>query len=141
LTLVLDASVAMAWCLEDETSPYADAVLDRLMASEAVVAPHWGLEVSNALLVAERRGRIGSEDAPALSALLLTLPIAVDPVSRGRALKATHRLARSHGLSSYDAGYLELAVRFGLPIATLDTALARAAEAEGVGHWRAEGPA
>ncbi len=139
MSLVLDASVVVAWCMRDETSAYADAVLGHLASSEAVVAPHWDLEVGNALLVAQRRDRIGPEEAPIFSAFLLNLPIAVDPVSRGRALKDTYRLARAYDLSSYDAAYLELAVRYAWPLATLDEKLARAAEAEGVGRWSEPG--
>ena len=135
MSLVLDASVALAWCLDDETSAYADTVLDVLASSEATVASHWGLEVSNGLLSAERRGRIGADEGPKLTSWILSLPIAVDPVSRSRALTTTHRLARTHGLASYDAAYLELAIRYGEPLATLDQELAAAAEREGVRLW------
>jgi predicted nucleic acid-binding protein len=70
---------------------------------------------------------------------VLALPIAVDPVARRRPLDSIHRLGRSHGLSAYDAAYLELAVRHGIPIATLDADLRGAAEAEGVGILAVEG--
>lgn len=132
--------MALAWCLDDETSAYADSVLAALAATDAVVPAHWGLEVANGLLVAERRGRIAADDAPRLASFLLALPIAVDPVARGLAFTATYRLARTHRLSSYDASYLELAVRHGVRLATLDGALGEAAAREGVGVWRA-GPA
>ena len=96
------------------------------------MASHWSLEIANGLLVAERRGRIQPEDVPRLTRFLLALPIAVDPTARRRSVQAVHRVARTHGLSAYDGAYLELALRNGVPIATLDAALRSAAESEGV---------
>ena len=113
-------------------------MLDALRASEAVAASHWALEVANGFLVAERRGRIAARDVAGLTKFVLALPIAVDPVARRRPLGSVHRLARSHRLSAYDAAYLELAIRYGIPIATLDSPLREAARAEGVGVF-AEG--
>jgi predicted nucleic acid-binding protein len=132
MNFVLDASVALAWCFEDESLEPALAVLDALRDSEAVVAHHWTLETSNGLLTAERRGRVDGDGATRFSRLLLALPIAVDPVARGTALTETRRLARTHGLTSYDAAYLELALRLALPLATLDGKLQAAARTEGV---------
>jgi predicted nucleic acid-binding protein len=132
LTFVLDASVTLAWCFA-EGDDYALRVLDSLRTGEAVAASHWGLEIANALLVAERRRRIEPGDVSRLAKFVLALPIAVDPVARRRPVDSIHRLGRSHGLSAYDAAYLELAVRHGIPIATLDSALKVAAETEGVG--------
>ena len=135
MSFVLDASVTVSWCFSDERDDYSRAALAAL-AEEGAVVPHlWGLEVANALLTAERRGRIDPTDALQLMRRFLSLPLAVDPVSRARALTTTHRLARTHDLTSYDACYLELAIREGLPVATLDRSLASAAEREGVGHW------
>jgi predicted nucleic acid-binding protein len=122
----------LAWCFGDEGGDYALGVLDRLQSSEAVAASHWGLEVANALLVAERKGRIDPGDVARLAKLVLALPMAVDPVARRRPLESVQGLGRSHGQSAYDAAYLELAVRYGVPIATLDTDLKAAADAEGV---------
>jgi predicted nucleic acid-binding protein len=139
LNFVLDASVTLAWCFADEGGDYALGVLDRLRSSEAVAASHWGLELANALLVAERRGRIEPRDVSRLVRFLLALPIAVDPIARRRPVDSIHRLGRSHGLSAYDAAYLELAVRHGIPLATLDSDLRVAAEAEGVGVLDVEG--
>lgn len=139
LNFVLDASVALAWCFEDEGGDYVDQVLDALRSDEAVVASHWELEVANGLLVAERRGRIESDEVPRVAKLILALPIVIDPTSRRRTLTAVHRLARTHGLSSYDAAYLELAVRHGIPIASLDGPLRAAADAEGVGVFGSPG--
>jgi predicted nucleic acid-binding protein len=132
VNFVLDASVALSWCFEDEGGDYALEVLDALRTEEAVVPTLWTLEVSNGLLVAERRGRIDSATATKFTLLLLSLPLAVDPAERGRAFAVTRRLARTHGLTSYDAAYLELGLRLGVPMATLDVTLAAAAEAEGV---------
>lgn len=139
MSFVLDASVALAWCFEDEGGEYAAEVLEALLDGEAFVASHWPLEVANGLLTAERRGRIGARDATRVGRLLLALPIAVDPVERGRALGETSRLARSRDLTSYDAAYLELALRRGLPLATLDEELRNAARAEGAGLFSLPG--
>jgi predicted nucleic acid-binding protein len=108
------------------------AVLEALRSSEAVVASHWGLEVANGLMVAERRGRVSAAEAHRQASVLLALPIAVDPMSRARPLESVRRLGRAHELTSYDAAYLELAVRYGIPIATLDDQLRAAAVEEGV---------
>jgi predicted nucleic acid-binding protein len=133
MNFVLDASVTLAWCFEDEGGDYAVAVLDALRSSEAVAASLWPLEVTNGLLTAERRGRLEREAAGQFAHLLLSLPIAIDPVARRRSFETIHGMARTHGLSSYDAAYLELAVRLGVPLATLDGRLKAAAQVEGVG--------
>ncbi|HUH13848.1 MAG TPA: type II toxin-antitoxin system VapC family toxin [Longimicrobiales bacterium] len=135
MNFVLDASVALAWCFEDEGGDYADGVLDALRTSEAIAASLWPLEVANGLLTAERRGRVEAGEAASFGRLLLALPIVIDPVARSRAFEATRAAARTHALSAYDAAYLELAVRLGVPLATLDERLGRAAEAEGVARW------
>lgn len=132
MNFVLDASVAVAWALEDEGGDWAMDVLESLRTSEAVVAHHWTLEVSNALLAAEHRRRIDGAGVTRFFNLLLVLPIAVDPVARSTAFAETQRLARAHALSTYDAAYLELALRRGVPLATLDAPLRAAADAEGV---------
>lgn len=132
MNFVLDASVALAWAFEDEGGDYALRVLDELRATEAVAASLWPLEVTNGLLTAERRGRLGAADARRFLHLLLSLPIVVDPVARRRAFDGVHALARAHGLTSYDAAYLELGVRYGIPVATLDGALGTAVRGEGL---------
>ncbi|HIF23464.1 MAG TPA: PIN domain-containing protein [Gemmatimonadetes bacterium] len=135
MNFVLDASVAAAWCLGDEDDDYSVAAL-RSLSGGGVVVPHlWGLEMAN---VAERRGRISGEDVNQACANLLSLPIAVDPVARDRALSTVLQLARAHGLTPYDAAYLELAMRYDLPVATRDGALVIAAESEGVARWKPE---
>ena len=135
---MLDASVAAAWCLNDESDVYSLAALHSLATGGAIVPHLWGLEVANVLRTAERRGRISADDVNRACTHLLSLPVAVDPVARDRAFTTVLRLARLHGLTTYDAAYLELAMRHELPIATLDAALAVAAESEGVVRWQPE---
>ncbi len=124
---VVDNSVVLAWCFEDEESSYAEAVLERLESAEAVVPAIWPLEVGNGLLVAERKKRLSQAAVVRFLALVGGLPITVEQESPERMLKEIVSLAREHALSTYDASYLDLAMRWGLPLATQDTRLARAA--------------
>ena len=125
---VIGNSVIMAWCFKDETSQYADHILDRLEDSAGFVPSIWPLEVCNVLLVAERKKRIGEAGSTRFIALLSELPIIVEQESPERMIKDIFPLARKHKLSSYDASYLDLAMRKGLPIATLDKNLIAAAK-------------
>lgn len=125
---VVDNSVVMSWCFEDEGNSYADAVLDSLEAGEAFVPTIWPLEVGNVLLVAERKKRLTQAAVVRFLALLGGLPITVEQETPERMLREIVSLAREHGLSTYDASYLDLAMRFDLPIATLDAALVKAAK-------------
>ena len=125
---VVDNSVVMTWCFKDEACRYGDAVLDNLENSTAFVPAVWPLEVSNVLLVAERKKRIGEADSTRFLALLSELSIFVEQESPERMIKEILALAREHQLSSYDASYLDLAMRKGLPIATLDNGLRAAAK-------------
>lgn len=127
--LILDASIAAAWLFSDETEPQAEAVLARLAEDTAYVPQLWHLEVRNVLLVAERRGRIAAEHALELLETLGELPIRTDTTPD---LAVAFALARAHGLSFYAALYLELAQRRDGTLATLDSALARAAAAAGL---------
>jgi predicted nucleic acid-binding protein len=136
MNFVLDASVTLAWAFEDEGGDYPKLALEALGRGEAVTPSLWPLEVANGLVAAERRRRISAADASRFAALLLALPIVVEPVDRRRVFDATRPLARATGLSVYDAHYLELAVRLGVPLATLDQGLRAAAEVEGVGIFR-----
>jgi predicted nucleic acid-binding protein len=129
---VLDASVALAWCFEDESSDLADLALDRLAQTSALVPAIWSLEIGNALLGAERRRRLSQAESSRFLALIRALPIEIEAVSAPRMLNDVVTLAREQGLSTYDAAYLELAMRNGLPLATLDAALWQAAERCGV---------
>jgi predicted nucleic acid-binding protein len=120
---VLDCSVVMAWCFEDEADAYADSVLDLLADSEAIVPCIWPLEVANVLLVAERRKRLTEAASLQFAGLLSELPITIDYESSDRALSEILFLGRQQGLSSYDAAYLELAMREGIALATRDNRL------------------
>ena len=130
MTVVIDTSVTMAWCFEDETNPAAEEVLDRLRDDNAVVPALWQLEVANVLLVAERRGRVSEAQAERFVGLLEQLPIRVD--TEGIDLTRLLGVGRRHGLSAYDACYLVLAERLGVALATLDGGLATAGRAAGV---------
>ena len=127
--LILDASIAAAWLFSDETAPRAEAVLARLAEDGAFVPQLWHLEIRNVLLVAERRGRVSAEQATAFLDALSELPIVTDTTPD---LAVAFALARAHGLSFYDALYLELAQRRDGTLATLDSVLARAAAAAGL---------
>jgi predicted nucleic acid-binding protein len=124
---VIDNSVVMAWCFKDEKDAYADAVLESLEDNEALAPAVWPLEVGNALLVAERRQRFSRAASACFLELLGALPIRVEQESPERMLKDVVALAREQGLSTYDATYLDLAMRRGLSLATRDTALKQAA--------------
>jgi predicted nucleic acid-binding protein len=132
MTFVIDASIALAWCFDDEASPLADGVLSRLEAEEAIAPSVWPHEVANGLRSAERRGRIDERELPAVVRLLGALPIEVVPTSLEQALGDVLFMARAAGLSSSDASYLDLALRRGMPLATADDYLAEAAQAAGV---------
>jgi len=124
----------MAWCFGDEAGPYADQVLDQLKLddTEAVVPALWPLEVTNVLLVGERRGRLSPAQSRLFLELLGAMPVTVDVESLHTHSLQLLALGREHGLSSYDACYLELAERRGLPVATTDKKLLQAVEDRGV---------
>ena len=126
---VLDASVAVAWLLSEQDASTAEPALLRLESDEALVPQLWHLEVRNSLLVATRRGRLAPDAPTERLDALRDLPVRTD--SR-LDLSLAFVLAQKHGLSFYDAVYLELAKRHNAPIATLDKALARAAGIEGL---------
>jgi len=125
---VIDNSVVMTWCFKDEENPYADDILDSLENATAYVPSIWPLEVGNVLLVAERKKRLSEADSIRFIALITELPIIIEQESPERMIKEIFALARKHELSSYDASYLDLAMRKGLPIATLDNNLINAAK-------------
>jgi predicted nucleic acid-binding protein len=128
---IVDNSVVMSWYFKDETNKYADTVLDRLTEATAVVPSIWPLEVVNVLIVAERQKRLSESDSIRFLTLLSQLPIVVE-YERPEMMKELLALARAYNLSSYDASYLYLAMRKGLPIATLDNKLIEAARSIGV---------
>jgi predicted nucleic acid-binding protein len=129
---VLDASITLAWFFDDETDPYADAVEDALTTATAFVPSLWYLEVANALLVGERRKRTTEAKVTQFLSLLKQLPIVPDDETAYRAWQESLVLARAHDLSVYDASYLELAMRHGLPLASNDAKLKAAAKSVGV---------
>lgn len=126
---VLDASVALTWLFGDGADPVAESALDRLSGDTALVPPVWGLEVANGLVVAERAGKNTEARSIRFMELLAALPIERGPDAEPIDLAA---LGRRAGTSVYDASYLDLALRQGLPLATLDKRLAKAAQALGI---------
>jgi predicted nucleic acid-binding protein len=130
--LVIDSSAALSWCFEDEASPESDALFEQVRDQGAVVPGLWHLEVANVLLQAERRGRIAAGDVTMRLELIAELPITIDNETTARAWREILALARAEGLTTYDATYLELAIRRGLPLQTKDAALITAAKRSGV---------
>lgn len=137
--LVVDASVALAWGLPDERSPFADQVLDAIAETGSLAPSLWIPEVLNGALAAERRKRLSGDEAEALVMMIEALHrrriVKVVDLDAGHALAQLHPLARTLGISAYDAVYLLLARIEALPLATLDGALARAAKQAGVQLW------
>jgi predicted nucleic acid-binding protein len=130
---VVDASAALAWCFEDEANSWTDALLERLRQGDRIVVPaHWPTEILNGLLVASRRKRI----KPGQSALFwdefARLPIETEAPLTAIHARTVLDLAEKHGLTVYDAAYLELAYRRQSPLGTLDTDLRKAAQIEDV---------
>jgi predicted nucleic acid-binding protein len=129
---VIDSSIALTWCFEDEASPDTDILFQRVCDEGAIVPALWHLELGNVLLQAEKRGRIGAADIALRLELIADLSIATDHEMASRAWREILALARSEGLTTYDAAYLELAVRLGLPLFTKDAELGSAAQRLGV---------
>lgn len=129
---VLDASIALAWCFDDEATDETTALLDRLERESAHVPSLWHLEVTNVVVTSGRKGRLSAARAAEFAALIEALPILVDEQTPARALREILDLARHQRLTSYDAAYLELAMRRGLPLATRDDDLRAAAQRVGV---------
>jgi len=128
--LVVDASVSAAWFLPDEATPYTEAILQATVEGEVWVPALWLLEMGNLMLSAQRRRRITAAKRQELVAHAQALRLRVDrdPV----AMTPLDTLAARHGLSAYDASFLELALRRSLPLATLDEALQRAMAGAGI---------
>ncbi len=129
MAFVLDASITACWAFQDEDHPDARLAFHQMRSEEAVVPCLWWFEVRDILVVNERRRRIAESETAAFLLSLSRLRIRMD---RAPDEGAVLRLARTHRLSVYDAGYLELAQREGLPLATLDADLRKAAAGEGV---------
>lgn len=138
MRFVLDTSVVMAWCFEDERSAYTANVLHSLETAEAVAPAIWPLEVGNVLMVAERKKRLSQADSVRFVTLINALPIEVEQEPPSRMSEDIMSLAREQNLSTYDACYLDLAMRHGLPLATQDKALLHAAKKCKVAVYRPE---
>ena len=132
MPLVVDASVTLAWCLQDELSEYATRVLNVLAHDTAIVPSLWLVEVTNGLIVAERRGRLSGADVAEVHKILFDLMITFEEFSLDEAFGSIMGLGKTHKLSAYDAAYLHLAMREGLPLATQDQKLLAAATRVGV---------
>ena len=129
---VLDTSLTAAWFFPDEVTEYTDRMLRRLRETSALVPIIWPLEVANTLLVGERRQRLTEAQTARLVQFLQELPIRVAEGVSLPAMVSLLALGRQHALSVYDASYLALAMREGLPLATRDDRLRAAAESAGV---------
>lgn len=138
---VLDNSVAMRWLMPSVRKPdqrYAEKVLESMEAADALVPELWRLEASNVLLCAERNGEVTRGEAEAFISRMEKLSIRVDSSAWEHAFGPAMSLARACNLTSYDAAYLELAVRESLMLASLDRALINAAKEVGVGIYLKE---
>ena len=132
MSLILDSSVTLAWVYSDETTESIRRVFDMVTNNGAWVPALWRLDIANILEMGVRRGRTDAAFRDAILADLALLPISLDPETGRQAWGATARLAARYRLTLYDAAYLELARRRGLPLATLDRELRIAAGAEEV---------
>ncbi|HWB51733.1 MAG TPA: type II toxin-antitoxin system VapC family toxin [Stellaceae bacterium] len=131
-SLVLDASIVLCWCFEDEATEATDDLLRQSQTITIAVPSHWFIEVTNVLALSERRGRITPADTTQFIDLLESLMIDPDEETPAHAFNRTLSLARNEHLTAYDAAYLELAMRLGVSLATKDKALADAAVRLGV---------
>ena len=143
MNFVLDASVAMCWLFLDgkpAERAYAVKVLAAMRQAEtsALVPVTWGLEVANVITRAEAKGLLREVQSEAFLELLEAMDIGADRATFSRALSDTLQIARRYRLSAYDASYLELAIREGLPLATLDDDLQKAARKAGVKRFASE---
>lgn len=125
---VIDNSIVMTWCFQDEFNKYANTVLEQLNKNQAFVPSIWPLEITNVLLVAERRKRLNKAESIRFIELISNLPIAIEQEPPTRIFQEVISLAREYHISTYDASYLDLAMRKGIPLATLDKGLKQAAK-------------
>lgn len=129
---VLDASIALSWCFVDENTIFTQKLLAQLENEVALVPTIWSLEVSNILIMAERRKRISYAEMVQFLELLTELPIEVDTDTPSKAFHEILSLAHSEKLTTYDAAYVELAMRRGFPLASKDLDLCKVAKRLGV---------
>jgi predicted nucleic acid-binding protein len=134
--IAVDASVALAWCFPDEASDYADSVLLAVENQTVIVPAIWAVEITNALLVGERRKRIRQPEVRRFIALMNSLSVVEDGQPFADTVSNVLPLAREYDLSAYDAAYLDVAVRHEIPLATLDGALQKACKAAGINIFR-----
>lgn len=134
MSFVLDASIVLTWCFPDEEAQKSFEISERIASGEGGIVPaFWPHEVLNALLTGERRKRLTRELTQSFIEDLSRLPIDVDmPATLANVFRDTQLLCRKHGLTAYDAAYLEIALRSGYSLATVDRDLRTAAIAEGV---------
>jgi predicted nucleic acid-binding protein len=132
VSFVVDNSIALAWCFEDEQTEPIMGLLDRVAENGAYAPALWPLEALNGLLMAERRKRLDSKRRHRLEGFLKDLPIELDTETADQVWTATSRLAERYRLTVYDAAYLELAQRRKVPLATLDQDLIRSGKALGM---------
>ena len=131
-SFVIDASVAITWCFQDEITPTTQDLLNKLSRAKALAPAWWYVEIANVLALASRKGLLSMTEIDSFIAVLDSAGIEVDNEAPQRAFSHLLPLSRTHGLTSYDAMYLELAVRRRLPLATLDEPLRKAAKKLGV---------
>ena len=130
--IVTDASLALAWCFPDEASEYADRILVALEGHAILVPALWSVEITNALLTAERRKRVKPPEIRRFVELLDGLTVIIDSQSVAESVSNILPIAPEYGLSAYGAAYLDVAVRHGAPLATFDNALRKAGQKAGI---------
>lgn len=130
---VLDASVTLPWCFEDERTSFTESLLNRIRTHETAMVPsHWPAEILNSLVQAKKRGRVVEDILQRFLKDLNSFPILIDDERSLIVWERIRALSETHRLTAYDAAYLELAQRNALPLATLDQDLQRAARAQKV---------
>ena len=134
--IVIDASVALAWCFPDEASDYADSVLLAVENQTVIVPAIWAVEITNALLVGERCKRIRQPEVRRFVDLMNGLSVVEDGQPFSDTVSNVLPLAREYDLSAYDAAYLDVAVRHEIPLATLDSGLQKACTTAGINIFR-----
>lgn len=132
MVFVMDASIILSWCFQDEASEATWSLLDSLALDSAMVPVLWHMEVGNILLQAQKKGRLTEARVTEFCELLESLPIEIDAETSHRTFRQILPLARSQQLTVYDATYLELAMRLGVPLASKDEVLRQAAQHLGV---------
>jgi len=134
--IVIDASVALAWCFPDEANEYADTVLLAVESQSIIVPAIWAVEITNALVVGERRKRIRQPEVRRFVELMNGLSVVEDRQPFSDTVSNVLPLSREYDLSAYDAAYLDVANRHGMPLATLDAALRKACTMAGINVFK-----